>query len=320
MKKTILLSLLFLSACAPTPQTASLLPTVTATQTQSLPTATLTATPDRVPTATFPAPPVTPAAITYETRISPKDGMTQVFVPAGTLHMGGLDVYADDDELPWHDVSISAYWMDQTEVTNGMYGLCVQAGICRPPQKPSSAKRPAYFGSPEFQDYPVVQITWGDAQAYCAWAGRRLPTEAEWERAARGDDQRTYPWGDEPPSARFANFNALIRDTSRVGSYPAGASPYGALDMAGNVWEWVSDLYASNYYASSPAADPTGPADNFGRFQRVIRGGSFQDEFISLRLSNRGNELGPNPGAAFGSPEIEGKSSVKIGFRCAQEN
>ena len=291
----------------------------------ALPPASVTPAPTSTPfhaaaaTATFPAPPVTPTNVSFETRILPVDGMTQVFVPAGTLHMGGLDVYADDDELPIHDVSIKAFWLDQTEVTNGMYNLCVQAGNCRPPQKPSSARRPAYFGDAEFQDYPVVQISWGDAQNYCAWAGRRLPTEAEWERAARGDDMRTWPWGDEPPSALYANFGALLRDTSRVGSYPAGASPYGALDMAGNVWEWVSDFYAMNYYGLSPAADPQGPEDSFGRYQRVIRGGSFQDEAISIRLSNRGYELGPNPGAASGSPELQGKSSVKIGFRCAAD-
>ncbi|HEY6073728.1 MAG TPA: SUMF1/EgtB/PvdO family nonheme iron enzyme, partial [Anaerolineales bacterium] len=237
MKKTFLTLLLFLSACAPAQ--ATLPPTVTAATipvavpVTDVPRAIPTPLRQAVPTATFPVPPTTPTATQYVTRVTSADGMTQVFVPAGTLHMGGLDVYADNDELPYHDVTLKAFWIDQTEVTNGMYGLCVQAGACRPPQKPSSAKRPLYFGNSEFQDYPVIQITWGDAQAYCTWAGRRLPTEAEWERAARGDDMRTYPWGDEPPSARYANFNSLVRDTTRVGSYPAGASPFGALDMAG---------------------------------------------------------------------------------------
>lgn len=311
---------MLLCACAG-PQPAAVIPPAVQTSTPA-PTATTepSPTPDlSVPTATFPAPPASPEAPAYETRLSPVDAMTQMHVPAGTLHMGGLDVYSENDELPYHDVNLKEYWIDQTEVTNGMYALCVGAGACRPPQRTASARQPLYYGTAEFQDHPVVNVTWGDAQAYCAWAGRRLPTEAEWERAARGDDMRTYPWGDEPPSARYANFNTLIRDTSRVGSYPAGASPYGALDMAGNVWEWVADLYDMRYYEKSAAEDPTGPEEAFGRTQRVIRGGSFQDEFISIRLSNRGYELGPNPGAAYGSPELEGRSSVKIGFRCAGE-
>jgi formylglycine-generating enzyme required for sulfatase activity len=243
--------------------------------------------------------------------------MTQVFVPAGTLHMGGLDVFVENDELPVHDVTIKEFWLDQTEVTNGMYSLCVKAESCRPPQKTSSSKRASYFDNPEFQDYPVIQISWGDANNYCAWAGRRLPTEAEWERAARGDDMRTYPWGDEPPTERYANFDNLIRDTSRVGSYAAGASPFGALDMAGNVWEWVADFYDLDYYLTAPTAGPTGPPETMGRPQRVIRGGSYQDGWTEIRVSNRGHDMGPNPAAAYGSPEIFGRTSVKIGFRCA---
>jgi serine/threonine-protein kinase len=246
--------------------------------------------------------------------------MIGVLIPAGTMRMGGLDVFAENDELPYHNVTLKAFWLDQTEVTNGMYALCVQASVCNLPRKLSSLKRPSYFGKPEFQDYPVIQITWTDARAYCAWAGRRLPTEAEWERAARGDDFRTYPWGDEPPSARYANYGNLVRDTSRVGSYSAGASPFGALDMAGNVWEWVSDFYDSDYYLGSPTTGPQGPAENNGHYERVIRGGSFQDEWVSIRLSNRGYELGPNPRAPYGSLDLAGRTSAKIGFRCASDS
>ena len=251
--------------------------------------------------------------------MSPADGMLQVHVPAGTLHMGAWDVFADNDELPYHDVTMKEFWLDQTEITNGMYALCVQAGSCTPPLKTSSQSRPSYYGNAAFQDYPVIQVTWGDAQAYCEWAGRRLPTEAEWERAARGDDLRTYPWGDEPPSARFVNFNYLVRDTSRVGSYAAGASPFGALDMAGNVWEWVSDFYDSDFYLSAPTANPIGPTQAPGRFQRVIRGGSFQDDWSSIRIANRGYAMGPNPGAVYGSPELMGNTSAAVGFRCASD-
>jgi serine/threonine-protein kinase len=244
--------------------------------------------------------------------------MTQVFVREGTVYMGGLDVLLENDEIPAHRVSISAFWIDQVEVTNGMYGLCAQAKACRPPASPASDNRGDYFGNPEFKDYPAVHVTWFDADAYCRWAGRRLPTEAEWERAARGDDMRTFPWGDEPPNSFNSNSLNRVGDTSRVGTYAQGISPFGALDMAGNVWEWVADYYDSDYYSISPAADPTG-ADTAGRgFLRVIRGGSFQDDLVSLRIPNRGAEAGPNPAAVPGSVEYYGGSSGRIGFRCAQ--
>ncbi|HEY2981808.1 MAG TPA: formylglycine-generating enzyme family protein [Anaerolineales bacterium] len=271
-------------------------------------------------TATVPAAPTgTPTPVPPQMRASERDGMQQVFVPEGSVRMGGLDVHAENDEIPDHIVKMHAFWLDQLEVTNGMYGLCVQAGSCRPPQKVSSQKRDSYFGDPEFQDYPVIQITWSDAQTYCAWAERRLPTEAEWERAARGDDWRTYPWGDEPPTELYANFDNLIRDTSRVGSYAAGASPFGALDMAGNVWEWTADIYDPDYYLSSPAVDPFTADESTGQYQRVIRGGSYQDVWVDMRVSNRGFEAGPNPRAAFDSADLIGRSSAKIGFRCASD-
>ena len=248
------------------------------------------------------------------------DGMPQVYVPAGMLRMGGLDVYADDrDELPAHTVSLDAFWIDQLEVTNAMYLLCVQDGVCSPPGDWASDRRSSYFNNEEFKDYPVVHVTWGQASVYCTWAERRLPTEAEWERAARGDDFRNYPWGDEPPNEMFANFNRLVNDTSRVGSYAAGASPFGALDMAGNVWEWVADLYGTDYYKSSPEHDPTGPERSSTNL-RVIRGGSFQDEWINLRVSKRGEALGPAPNAPFDAPERNGENSSKIGFRCAADD
>ncbi len=162
----------------------------------------------------------------------------------------------------------------------------------------------------------MVHVTWGQAKDYCAWAERRLPSEAEWERAARGDDFRNFPWGDEPPNETYANYNRLIDDTSRVGSYPAGASPFGALDMAGNVWEWVADYYASGYYAASPEHNPPGPATSATN-KRVIRGGSFQDGWTNLRVSKRGSVLGPKPDAPFDAPDKTGEDSSKIGFRCA---
>lgn len=264
-------------------------------------------------------PTVTPTETQATERTSPIDGMPQVYVPAGVLRMGGLDVYSiGRDESPAHTVSLDAFWVDQLEVTNAMYMLCVQAGDCTSPVDWASDRRFSYFNNEEFKDYPVVHVTWGQASLYCAWVERRLPTEAEWERAARGDDFRNYPWGDEPPNEMYANFNRLVNDTSRVGSYAPGASPFGALDMAGNVWEWVADLYSGSYYSISPEHNPPGPETN-GTNLRVIRGGSFQDEWINLRVSRRGMALGPNPNASFDAPERIGNHSSKIGFRCAAD-
>jgi formylglycine-generating enzyme required for sulfatase activity len=246
--------------------------------------------------------------------------MTQLFVPAGLVKMGGMDILMENDELPAHDVTLGAFWIDQVEVTNGMYALCVEAGTCRPPVKVNSDNRDEYFGNSEFRDYPVVYVTWYDANAYCQWAGRRLPTEAEWERAARSDDMRNYPWGNELPNGENSNSNNIVGDTTRVGSYAIGASPFGALDMGGNVWEWVADFYQSKYYSESPSVDPTGPDDGGLNHLRVIRGGSFQDNLFDLRTSNRGYEVGPDPTKLPIDSAYYGRSSVKIGFRCASDN
>ncbi len=261
----------------------------------------------------------TPTAAATTIRISTKDGMTQLYIPAGTFTMGGMDVYRENDEQPAHEVTLNAFWMDQVEVTNGMYTLCVQAGICRPPVEVRSDNREEYFGNPEFNDYPVVFVTWYDADAYCTWSGRRLPSEAEWEYAARGNDKRNYPWGDELPNEYTANFMNLVGDTARVGSYAEGASPFGVLDLAGNVWEWVADRYRPDYYSKSTAENPQGPTEDevFNTF-RVIRGGSFQEDGLFLRLANRSFLDGPNPKAQPEEEAYYGKSSFVIGFRCAQ--
>ncbi len=243
--------------------------------------------------------------------------MTQLFVPEGLVKMGGMDILMENDELPAHDVTLDAFWIDQVEITNGMYALCVDAGICRPPVKVNSDNRDDYFGNPEFRDYPVVYVTWYDANAYCEWAGRRLPTEAEWERAARSDDMRNYPWGNEPPNAENSNSNNIVGDTSRVGSYAIGVSPFGALDMGGNVWEWVADYYQPDYYKVSPSVNPKGPNNGGLNYLRVIRGGSYQDGQFDLRTSNRGYEVGPDPTKLPDNSAYYERSSVKIGFRCA---
>lgn len=314
MKKNILFSfiLLFITACQAAPAAA---PAPSAT---AIPQATATAMPTETSTE-IPATATAEATSTPENiKISTTDGMTQLLVPAGVLTMGGMDVYRESDEVPVHEVKLNAFWIDQVEVTNGMYNLCVQAGSCRPPVKINSDNRLEYFGNPEFQDYPVVNVAWYDANAYCIWAGRKLPTEAQWEYAARGSDKRNFPWGDELPNQYNSNSLNLVGDTSRVGSYAEGASPFGALDMAGNVWEWVADRYRPDYYAKSPSENPEGPSEEevFNDF-RVMRGGSFQEDWTILRLTNRAFLDGPSSTAQPTEEAFYGKSSSKVGFRCA---
>lgn len=313
MKKNIIIPFitLFLAACQPAPTAAPELPATV------IPQETATTAPTEIPLLPTPQATSTPETV----KISPADGMTQLFIPSGTLIMGGLDVYQESDELPAREVYLNAFWIDQVEVTNGMYNLCAQAGGCRPPALNSSDNRIEYFGNPEFQDYPVAHVAWYDANEYCQWAKRRLPTEAEWERAARGDDKRNFPWGDEPPNQYNSNSLNIVGDTSRVGSYAEGASPFGALDMAGNVWEWVSDRYRPDYYKKSPAENPGGPAegDVFNDL-RVIRGGSYQDDGVILRLANRSSLAGPNPLAQPMDEAYYGRSSARIGFRCAADH
>ena len=169
------------------------------------------------------------------------------------------DSTAPYDELPQYTVYLDAYWIDQTDVTNAMYAQCGAAGNCTGPHDTSSHSRSNYYGSSQYADYPVINVDWNQTGVYCRWAGRRLLTEAEWEKAARGTDGRIYPWRNQAPDATLANNNDHVGDTPKVGSYPAGASPNGALDLAGNVSEWVADWYGDTYYQSSPPINPAGP-------------------------------------------------------------
>ena len=235
--------------------------------------------------------------------------------------MGGMDARSGPDERPAHYVTLRGYWMDQLEVTNAMYLLCVKAGTCKAPQDFKSQRRPEYFNNPEFNDYPVIYVTWGQAKTYCEWAGRRLPTEAEWERAARGDDWRTFPWGeDKADDGLRANYNMLVGDTSRVGTYPLGASPFGVMDMAGNVAEWTNDFYSAAYYASltDGALDPLGP-ETSATLRRVVRGGSLGDAEINIRVPKRSAVLASDLRAAPDSAAYRGEFSPRIGFRCVAD-
>jgi serine/threonine-protein kinase len=289
---------------------------------------------------------ITPVAITApditfsacssigETSINPVDGQVMVCVPAGDFLMGSAagDPGAQEDEQPQHNVYLDAFWIGQTEVTNAMFTAFTQDtgyltlaeregwGVCYTdggweqiaqanwyqPQGPESTIE-------GYETLPVVQVAWQDAAAYCTWAGMRLPTEAEWEKAARGTQGLTYPWGNDAPSGVLLNFADQSLDvdwalddindgfvfTAPVGSFPAGASPYGALDMAGNVWEWTSDWYSDSYYSDSPPQNPTGPSS--GEW-RVIRGGAWDSvDYIRSAFRNAYDPL-----ARFDN----------LGFRC----
>lgn len=217
-----------------------------------------------------------------------------------------VDTAAQEDEKPPHAVFLDAFYIDQYEVTASRYAKFMNE---------TGRSKPKYWDLVQLSsqgDRPVVGVTWNDAKAYCQYYNKRLPTEAEWEKAARGTDGRIYPWGNDPPTPTRTNFNRydaswgtdLYSERLKpVGSYDAGKSPSGAYDMAGNVWEWVADWYDVNYYRNSPKQNPKGPQT--GGF-RVLRGGSWGDVAVVLRASDRLRSDPPY-------------WSTYVGFRCAKD-
>jgi len=235
-----------------------------------------------------------------------KDGAPMVLVPAGEFIMGSDE--GSDHETPTHRIYLDAYYMDRHEVTVGQYAKFLQATGMNPPPMWTTMDKPAH------QKRPVVNVDWTDANKYCEWTGKRLPTEAEWEKAARGTDGRIYPWGNEPPDPLKANYgkdkwdnhNALML----VGELKDGQSPYGIDDLAGNAWEWVSDWYDPGYYATSPSRNPKGPE---GGKYKVLRGGAWDFAPENLRSARR--DLNIPSSVDYNSPAYRNFNS---GFRCAK--
>jgi formylglycine-generating enzyme required for sulfatase activity len=255
------------------------------------------------------------------TQTSSFDGMVMVYVPAGNFLMGTVDesgsTYEHTLEHPQHTVYQDGFWIDKTEVTNAMFSQFVESTGYKTEAETGSGGyvwkdlqwwtvEGANWQHPQgpassivgIETHPVVQVTWNDANAYCDWAGRRLPTEAEWEKAARGTDGQIYPWGNALPNGNLVNFadsnldvgwadkstNDGYQFTAPVGSYPEGVSPYGALDMSGNVYEWVADWYFENNYSNNPTSNPTGPET--GEI-KILRGGSWSKDRHTIRAAAR---------------------------------
>jgi formylglycine-generating enzyme len=225
-----------------------------------------------------------------------KDGAPMVLIPAGEFTMGSDK--GDDDEQPIHKVFLDSFYIDKFEVTNGRFAKFVEAIQSEPPwgfaDKETPVLRP---------DQPVRWVNWMDAIGYCLWAGKRLPTEAEWEKAARGPDGRVYPWGNDAPTPAHAVFGLKEgSDTvSAIGNRDKGKSPYGVHDLAGNLYEWTTDWYDEEFYSKNPAINPKGPSEGTAKVQR---GGSYINGAYRLRSSFR----------TKGDPT---EHDPNVGFRCA---
>lgn len=235
-----------------------------------------------------------PTATTLPDLIEDDYGVPMVLVPAGEFVMG-----SDHDMAaakPAHTVYLDTFYIDKFEVTNALYLECVQAGVC-------IAGGGTRLKNPIFAEHPVMDVTWYNARDYCEWRGARLPTEAEWEKAARGTDQRKFPWGNDPVTCELARYGDCGWFTVPVGQHPKGVSPYGVHDMAGNAWEWTNDWYDEDYYTYSPAENPQGPDRETG--WKVTRGGAW---FYHADLMT----------AIWRNHAPVNASYAYLGFRCAR--
>jgi formylglycine-generating enzyme required for sulfatase activity len=232
------------------------------------------------------------------TEITDNKSVPMVLVPASEFTMGA-DFY--ENTKPEHQVYLDEYYMDIYEVTNGRYHECVIAGVCNTPGNSGSYTRGwFYYWETEYKNYPVIYVDWLQANLYCEWRGGRLPTEAEWEKSARGEGNGPYPWG-EGINSDLANFGNYPGDTTEVGSYLDGKSIYGIYDMAGNVWEWVSTLYKNYPYTANDGREEVNDPG-----KRVIRGGAWDNRDIYLRVFNR-------------QDAVPSGRNFNLGFRCAKD-
>jgi formylglycine-generating enzyme required for sulfatase activity len=280
---TFLAGALLLGACAP-----ASVPTPTVFP------ATVASSPTSAPTPSVP-PTLVPVALSGPqsgANMTWLDGSQLAYIPAGDFIMG-----IGTGDAPQKTVTLDAYWISKTEVTNKMYAQCVATGNCAPPTQEIGT--PVY-NNPDYGDYPVVGVTWDMAANYCQWIQGQLPTEAQWEKAARGQDGGVYPWGNDTAGCDLLNYQGCLGHTSGVNDYPAGRSPYGLLDMSGNVFQWVNDFYDAHYYDSMPSQNPTGPSTGDSH---VIRGSSFESD-ASQTLSGVRH---------YGSSAYHSRD---LGFRC----
>ena len=232
-------------------------------------------------------------------------------IPATTFTMGSPPGLGEPDEAPAHAVSLSAFEIDRTEVTVGQYWDCVEAGQCAAPMDDASQTEPHYINDPAFDNHPVINVPWAEANRYCIWQGKRLPTEAEWEMAAGWDIERgakhLWPWGNNPDEGQANVGDTSAGEVMVGGSFPDDKSPSGLLDMGGNVSEWVFDWYKVDYYSVTDVTNPVGPTHRRGEGTgRVVRGASFADSRDQARTTNRGHRE-----ATYGYPTV--------GFRCAMD-
>jgi formylglycine-generating enzyme required for sulfatase activity len=223
------------------------------------------------------------------------DGGEMLLVPAGFFGM-------NQDR---RSVYLDAFYIDRFPVTNQQYAAFMAITDYRGSHGDFLSHFPDGRVPAQLAQHPAVHVSWFDARAYALWAGKYLPSEAQWEKAARGTDGRKYPWGKSAPDATRANYGLSRRGTMAVGSFPAGASPYGVEDMAGNVWEWCEDVDVPEFYAHGPSHNPCNHGELTGRARRVVRGGSFLYDAHSVRTFSR---------SSF-EPQL---GSQGIGFRCVR--